>query len=220
MIRRRALAATAALIVVAVLVGGVLLPRIGAFLVEADPPAKADAIVVLAGSYPDRILQAVTLYKQGLAPRILICREPETAGFRRVTELGVTIPRGFDLNRMVAEQLGVPADAIEVLARSGDSTYGEAQVVLAEVMRRGYTSILLVTSKYHTRRAAAIYRFLAGGRVTIIAQPAEYDDFKSEHWWRDRTSSRRLVIEYIKWLNFMLVDRWRLSPATPTPAAT
>jgi uncharacterized SAM-binding protein YcdF (DUF218 family) len=98
---------------------------------------------VLAGSYPDRILEAVSLYKEGWAPRILICREPDTAGFRRVAELGVDIPRPYDINRMVAERLGVPPDAIEVLDRAGDSTYGEAEVVLAVAVQRHYRSILL-----------------------------------------------------------------------------
>jgi uncharacterized SAM-binding protein YcdF (DUF218 family) len=196
-----------------------LLPSAGRFLVEADPPERADAIVVLAGSYPDRMLEAVQLYKDGLAPRILISREPDTAGFRRVAQLGVAVPRPYEINRMVGEHLGVPADAIEVLPHTGDSTFAEAQTVLAEVLRRGYTSLVVVTSKYHTRRAGAIYRFLAGGRVRITVQPARDDDFRVEGWWRDRTSTRRLIVEYEKWLNFLLLERWGVSAgAQPTPA--
>jgi uncharacterized SAM-binding protein YcdF (DUF218 family) len=209
---RRALATAAALIALAAFAAPRLLPAAGRFLVEADPPEPADAIVVLAGSYPDRILEAVELYRARLAPRILICPEPESAGFRRLAELGVSVPRPFDLNRMVAEQLGVPAAAIEVLEFAGNSTYGEAEAVLQTVLRRGYRSILLVTSKYHTRRAAEIYRFLSGGQVKIIACPARDDDFQAERWWTDRISTRRLIIEYQKWLNFLLIDRWRLSP--------
>lgn len=207
------------LLAVAALAARLLMPAAGRFLVEADPPEHADAIVVLAGSYPDRILEAVETYREGLAPRILICREPDMGGFRRMDALGVTIPRPSDLNRMVAEQLGVPPAAIEVLNRAGGSTYDEAQIVLDQVKRYGYTSVLLVTSKYHTRRAAAIYRFLAGGQVKIIARPARDDDFQSERWWRDRVSTRRLIIEYQKWLNFLFIDRWGLSPAraAPTP---
>jgi len=209
---RRVLFAAAAVLVAAVLAGPTLLSAAGRFLIAEDPPAHADAIVVLAGSYPDRILEAVELYRAGLAPRILICPEPDNAGFRRLLELGVKMPRLFDLNRMVAEQLGVPPSAIEVLDRAGDSTYGEAIAVLDQALRRGYTAILLVTSKYHTRRAAEIFRFLAGDQVEIIVRPARVDDFQAETWWRDRISTRRLVIEYQKWLSFLLIDRWRLSP--------
>jgi uncharacterized SAM-binding protein YcdF (DUF218 family) len=214
---RRAVLWLSAGIAVAGLSALLFLPGAGRFLVVADPPEHADAIVVLAGSYPDRILEAVELYREGLAPRILLCREPDTGGFRRADQLGVTLPRPHDLNRMVAEQLGVPSAAIEVLDRAGGSTYEEAQIVLDQVKRRGYSSVILVTSKYHTRRAAAIYRFLAAGGVTLIVRPARDDDFQSEGWWRDRVSTRRLIIEYQKLLSFVLFDRWRLSPGAPVP---
>lgn len=194
-----------------------LLPAAGRFLVVEDAPQKADAIVVLAGSYPDRILEAVELYKQGLAPRIIICREPDIGAYRRLDELGVDFPRPSDINRMVAEQLGVPAAAIEILTRGGDSTYAEAHAVFEEVLRRHYRTILLVTSKYHTRRAAEIYRLLAADQVTIVVRPASEDDFRSDRWWEHRTSTRRVIIEYQKLLNFHLFDRWGLSPL-PTPA--
>jgi uncharacterized SAM-binding protein YcdF (DUF218 family) len=197
------------------LAGALLLPAAGRYLVAEDPPERADAIVVLAGSYPDRVLEAVELYKRGLAPRIILCREPETTGLRRLAELGLTVPRPSDVSRMVAEQLGVPPAAVEILDRAGDSTYAEAETVLDEVTRRGYRAILLVTSKYHTRRAAAIYRLLAGGRVKVIVRAASMDDFQAERWWRHRMSTRRLIIEYQKLLNFQLLDRWRLSPAPP-----
>ena len=218
----RRLAVGVVLAGVAALAAPLILPAAGRFLVAEDPAEPADAIVVLAGSYPDRILEAVELYKQGLAPRIIICREPEIGAFRRVTELGLDIPRPSDINRMIAEQLGVPASAIEVLERGGDSTYTEAQMLLDEILRRRYRAILLVTSKYHTRRAAEIYRFLAGDQLKIIVRPARADDFQSERWWQDRSSTRRVIIEYQKWLHFQLLDRWGLSPmATPalTPAA-
>ena len=220
---RRALAGGAVLVATVALAAPLLLPAAGRFLVMSDPPEHTDAIVVLAGSYPDRILEAVELYRAGYAPRIIICREPDSAAFRRIDELGVKIPRPHEVNRMVAEQLGVPPAAIAVLERAGDSTYAEAEAVLSEVERLGYHSILLVTSKYHTRRAAEIYRLLAAGQVKVIVRPAETDEFHSDEWWRDRISTRRLIIEYQKWLNFQLVDRWRLAPvgapvATPAQA--
>jgi len=223
-VRRRALAiAVIALLVVAV-AAVPLLGAAGRFLVEENPLAHADAIVVLTGSYPDRILEAVALYRDGWAPRIILCRESENAGFRKLQSLGVTVPRVFELNRSVAEQLGVPSDAITVLERPAGSTYSEAEVVLDYVLQQGYRSILLVTSKYHSARAARIYRFLANDRIAIIVRPARDDDFQPNGWWRDRPSTRRVVIEYQKLLTFLLVDRWRLpassagATATPTPA--
>lgn len=197
-----------------------LLAAAGRFLVEDDPLQQADAIVVLTGSYPDRIIEAAALYREGWAPRIILCREPENAGFARLRSLGVTVPRLFELNRSVAEQLGVPAAAITVLDRPAGSTYSEAEVVLSDAIARGYRSILIVTSKYHSTRAARIYRHLAAGRVAIIVRGARDDDFQPEGWWRDRPSTRRVVIEYQKLLTFLLLDRWKLAPVTAAPTPT
>lgn len=207
--RRRWLLAALLLVPLA---GAAAVRGAGRLLVEDDPPRHADAIIVLTGSYPDRILEAASLYREGWAPHVILCREPENAGFRRLRELGVDVPRVFELNRMVAEQLGVPAAAISVLERPAGSTYSEAEVVLEDVLARGWSSILLVTSKYHTRRAGMIYRYLAGGQVEIIVRPARDDAFQADGWWRDRVSTRRVVIEYQKLLTFLLVDRWRMSP--------
>lgn len=218
--RRRRIAVGLAALVALAVAALPLLRAAGRFLVEDDPLQRADAIVVLAGSYPDRILEAAALYRDGWAPRIILCREPENAGFRKLRDLGVRVPRPFELNRTVAEQMGVPADAITVLDRPAASTVSEADVVLAEVLARGYRSILLVTSKYHSHRAGLIYRHLAGDHVAVVVRAARDDDFQPEGWWRDRASARRVAIEYQKLLTFLLVDQWRMPPVTPVAAAT
>lgn len=218
--RRGGLAIALVALLVLAVVATPLLGTAGRFLVEENPLQHADAIVVLTGSYPDRILEAVALFREGWAPRIILCREPENAGFRKLQNLGVKVPRVFELNRSVAEQLGVPPAAITVLERPAGSTYSEAEVVLADVLQRGYRSILLVTSKYHSMRAGRIYRYLADGRVDIIVRPARDDDFQPDGWWRDRPSTRRVVIEYQKLLTFLLLDRWLLPPVTVTAGAT
>ncbi len=189
-----------------------LLRTAGAFLVLDEPPRRADAIVVLSGSVPDRILEAVDLYEDGFAPLIILCREPENAGFRELKERGVELPRIYELNVSVARQLGVPESAIVVLEREAGSTYSEARVVLQDLAERGARSMLLVTSQYHTRRAAAIYRHLAGGAIEVIARPARSGGFDPDAWWRDRMTVRRVLIEYQKLLLFHIWDRWKVQP--------
>lgn len=189
-----------------------LLQNVGGFLVEEDPLAAADAIAVPSGSFPDRVLEAATLYRDGFAPRVLLCREREGPAFKRLRALGVDVPRGFELNRSVALQLGVPPQAISAVEQLPGSTYSEARRVIREARARGYRSLLLVTSKYHTRRAGLIYRHLAGDALEIIVRPAREDSFESEAWWRSRTMTRRVIIEYQKLLVFLLLDRWRTSP--------
>jgi len=210
--RRRILVVGAVLGLALYLTATPLLRAAGRYLVTDETPEKADAIVVLSGSFPDRILEAVDLYAAGFAPLIVLCREPENFGFKQLHERGVVLPRGYELNQSVAEQLGVPSDAIIVVDRADSSTFSEARRVLDFLSRRGIAKILLVTSKFHTRRAGAIYRHLAGDKARIITRAARYDRFDPDRWWRDRLWVRRVVIEYQKLLLFELFDRWRVEP--------
>lgn len=189
-----------------------LLEGAGRFLIEEDAPQRADAIVVLSGSFPDRILEAVALYEDKYAPLVVLCREPENAALSRLKARGVDMRPVYERNRFVAESLGVPPDAIYVVDRSGGSTFDEAEQVLRYLRKRNVHTILLVTSKIHTRRAAAIYRHLAGSDMRILIRPARDDPFRPQTWWGSRAAMRRVVIEYEKLLVFHLLDRWLNEP--------
>jgi len=218
---RRLLLLIGALALAAYFAAPMLLRRMGAYLIDEDPPAPADAIVVLAGSVPDRILEGVTLYRDGFAPHMVISRGRENAAYGQLDALGVKLPREHDLNRSVAEQLQVPAAAIaEVGGGMDGSTLQEAQAMLRYAREQGYRKLLLVTSKAHTRRAALIYRTLAAGGFEVVVRPSRYDRFEPQSWWRDRVDLRRVLIEYQKLLGFFLFDRWRIQPITAVPPAT
>ena len=218
---RRLLLLVVLLAAAAYFAGSGLLALMGEYLIDEDTPAPADVIVVLAGSLPDRILEGVTLYQDGYAPRMILSRGRENAAYAKLDAMGVRLPRLYDLNRSVAEQLGVPPSAItEVGGGMDGSTLLEAQAILSYVRAQGYKRILLVTSKVHTRRAAAIYRHLAAGGVEVIVRPSRYDRFQPQGWWHDRTDIRRVLIEYQKLLVFLLLDRWRVQPVTAAPPAT
>jgi len=188
-----------------------LLRAAGHFVVVDQAPERADAIVVLSGSFPDRILEAVELYQGGFAPLIVVCGEPENEGSRQLRALGVSVPRAHEVNVSVAVQLGVPASAIAVVDRPPGSTFTEALVILDYLAARGAKSILLVTSQFHTRRAGVIYRHLAGPGVRVVTRPARTGGFDPDHWWHDRMSVRRLLIEYQKLVLFQLWDRWKIA---------
>lgn len=194
-----------------------MLRRLGAFLVDEEPPVRADAIVVLAGTAePDRVLEAAALYRDGFAPRLVLSREPESAAYRQLSGLGVHVPSIQDRHRSVLQQLGIPPEAIVEVGGAPGSTVSEAAEVLGNLRSRGDRSILLATSKLHSRRAAMIYRQLAGGSLRVISRPSRYDDFDSTGWWHRRTVARRVLIEYQKLLMYLLVDQWRLPGAGPS----
>jgi uncharacterized SAM-binding protein YcdF (DUF218 family) len=204
-----------ALAVIGVALRRPLLTALGGFLILQDSPRPADAIVVLSGSIPDRILGAVDLYHAHLAPRIVLTRETALPGLEALRAKGISLPEHHEQNREIAERLGVPATALSVMETPTSSTITEAAALIAYLRERQIRSILLVTSKAHARRAAMIFRHLAGDGLQITVCPSAYDPFAADTWWRQRAFVRRVVIEYGKLLNYLLVDRWRTGTAAP-----
>ena len=185
-----------------------LLTALGGYLVLRDTPHPADAIVVLSGSVPDRILEGIDLYQAHLAPRIILTREPALPGSAALQARGGTIAEHHEQNLSIARQLDVPADAMTVLPTPVSSTVAEAHLVIDYLRGQGIHSILLVTSKSHSRRAAMTFRRFAGDDIQISICPSHYDPFMPATWWHNRAFVRRVVIEYGKLVNYLLIDRW------------
>ncbi len=194
-----------------------LLTAIGGFLIVQDEPRAADAIVVLSGSIPDRILEAIDLYQAHLAPRLVLTKEGPLPGLAVLRARGASLPEHHEQNQSIAEQLGVPASAISVMSTPAWSTLTEAAALVAYLQQQGIRSILLVTSRAHARRASIVFHNLADGKLQIRVCPSHYDPFAAPTWWQRRPFVRRVVIEYGKLLYYELVDRWRSEPAEPPP---
>jgi uncharacterized SAM-binding protein YcdF (DUF218 family) len=170
---------------------GLWLPVFGYALIHDDGPAKADIAIVLAGdTYGHRILKAAEMVKQGYVPAVLVSGP---AGQYGQYESDLAIP--------FAVRHGYPAGWFIPFPNSSLSTHDEAIDILAELRRRNVHSFLLVTSSYHTARAARTYRSLAaesGGGLTFrtVAAPAEF--FLPDSWWRVRESRKFVLSEWTK----------------------
>lgn len=208
--RLRLLLVLAALAAAAYVFRNPLLAAAGSYLVADEPRTKADAIVVLAGSTPDRILEAVDLYQQGLAPIIVLTQGSESPGIRQLRERGVQLLEPHEQNAWIAEQLGVPGTAIDVVSGGAGGTVTEAGVVIDHLRAKSIESALIVTSKMHTRRAGWIYRGRAGDTVKFTTCASRYDTYDPTRWWHLRGYTRRVVIEYQKLLVYLLRDSWRM----------
>jgi uncharacterized SAM-binding protein YcdF (DUF218 family) len=187
-----------------------ILFQLGNYLVADEPRRPADAIVVLAGSTPDRVLEAVDLYRQGLAPRIVLTQGNDSPGIEELRRRGGEMLEPHEQNRAIAMQLGVPASAIEIVQGGAGGTVTEAHVVVDHLRRIAAKSALIVTSKIHTRRSGWIYRGVAGDEIAITTCASHYDSYDPASWWRHRGHTRRVVIEYQKLLVYWVRDSWRL----------
>jgi len=186
------LAAVAALFLILVAVAA---PRLGGWLVVEDPLQKADAIFVLGGTMYERPLEAVDLYHEGWAPRMLLMRQIADEGEAELRRRGIVFQREIDQQVEVLTRLGVPPSAIETLPEQ-NSTRDEADALRAVVIANHWTRVIVVTSKQHTRRARLVMnRRLADTNAQAILRASRYDKSDVDQWWRNRSTVRFTLFE-------------------------
>ena len=181
-------------------------PRAGRYLVVGETPLQpADAIVVLAGPRVERWLEGVELYREKVAPRILLSSGRIEAAESGLRGRGIEFPREVDLIKDAMVQLHVPADRIETFPDSVDNTAAEASVTRGIASQRGWRRLIVVTSKYHTRRSLyAFEREFRGSGVQIQVHATRFDTAQPNAWWKHRGDFRYVISEYQKLLAYRL----------------
>jgi uncharacterized SAM-binding protein YcdF (DUF218 family) len=203
---RRILVRTAAAAVLILAVSGIgFLPFAGRYLVYQDPLEKADAVIVLAGTRVERWLEGVELYRGGWAPQIVISPGRIEDAERELRSMGIRFPSDAELARDAMLQMKVPVTAVETIPESLDNTAQEAAAVHQLASERRWTRLIVVTSKYHTRRARfAFVREFKGTDVRILMRASRYDTSTPERWWRHRADSRYVMSELQKLIAYKL----------------
>jgi uncharacterized SAM-binding protein YcdF (DUF218 family) len=204
-IRRGALRLVVAGLVLAAVAIVCFLPFAGTYLVVQQPLEHADAIVVLAGTRAERWLEAVDLFRDGWAPRIVLSRGRIDTGEARLSAIGIRFPQDADLAREAMLQMKVPADAIVLLPESLDNTAQEAASARRMAIASGWHRIIVVTSMYHSRRAGyAFAREFAGTPVQIVMRTTRYDSALPARWWTTRQDVRYVTSELQKLVAYRL----------------
>ena len=163
----------------AVLLGGLVafgffVLRAGHFLTVDHALSHADAIVVLGGN-PRRAHHAVGLFNQGYAPVVVF-----SGGTLRNAGLACSSAL---LSLEAARELGLPQDAA-LIAPEAQSTYDEAVNLRRLAEEHGWTSLIVVTDPFHTRRAGRTFRTLLPG-VTVRVCAAPNPDHDPARWWQN-----------------------------------
>lgn len=178
-----------------------LLQQIGAFLIVEDSLRPATAIVALAGQTPFRELEAARLYRAGLAPQVIIVREAPDAEAAALQQLGIKKNQTWELSRAVLIQQGVPYSAIIIPLEEGIGTLEELEAVYTSLDTKT-APVILVTSKFHTRRTRLIWQYVTKGRSHPIVRGASGDPFDSNQWWQRRRFALAVVREYMGLANY------------------
>lgn len=204
--RRHVLRRPLALLVLLAVAGGAWFVVYGGrHLQHEDPLVKADALFVLAGTRLERALEAVDLFKEGYAPLVVLSPGRAEAVEHLVRARGVRFPSESELVRDAMLQLGIPAAAIVATDGYVDNTAQEANLLRAMVQARGWRRVIVITSKYHTRRSGfAFRRGLGGTGAQAVIRATRYDLSHPARWWRFRADFRFVTSEWQKLLAYRL----------------
>jgi uncharacterized SAM-binding protein YcdF (DUF218 family) len=166
-----------------------ILTALGRALVEDDGILKADCILVPGGdNFGSRIVRAARLARAGYAPYVLVDGPAGLMGHESDATIRYATLQGF------------PAALFRAvwLPQGLDST-GEEMKYLADgvLKQNNVKTVLLVTSNYHTRRAARFLRKEAPW-LKVVAVPASDPYFTPDAWWKTRNGKKTFFFEWAK----------------------
>jgi uncharacterized SAM-binding protein YcdF (DUF218 family) len=169
----------------------------GSLLIEREPPAAADAIVVLAGNSPERLSHALRLREQGYSGLIIVSNE-------RVHTHGVDTT-WHDLYLAGLSASDLPPSSVLLIDPPPENTVHEAQRAAEILSSRGLTSALLVTDPFHSRRSALLFRpIFASHGLSVRSTPVQPDSLNLAQWWATPLAARRTAEEWTKLAAYLL----------------
>lgn len=181
---------------------------VGRWLTVEDPLEKAGAIAVLSGSMPLRAIEAAKLYREGYAPEVWLTHSVEPG--ETLKKMGIPFTGEDSYNARILIHEGVPQAAIQVLEPPIVNTVDEMRVLGQALDGAKNRSVIIVTTKAHTRRTRLLWRRLLSGHGRAIVRAASEDPFDPRHWWRTTRDALDVVREVLGVLNV-----WAGLPLSP-----
>ncbi|MFZ1695095.1 MAG: YdcF family protein [Flavobacteriales bacterium] len=173
------------------------LSALGNWLIAEDELQKADAIVVLGGAPVERGPVGAQLLREGWAP-LMICT-------------GERVHDVLALHGIIRSEAALSLDAAQLdsawlrkvdLLQVGTSTQEEAMAIRDFAIENSLSSIIVVTTEFHTRRAGKVFRKALGPDVQVIMRAAPGTDYVAERWWESEAGLIMVNNECMKTLYY------------------
>lgn len=188
---------------------------LGRSLVADNLSATADVAVVLSTGvdYLPRLLQAAHLYREKRVNKILINGNRKTNAIRELEKQGFVPACDWSENSLrILEMHGVPREEVwAVSAEDVFDTVSEAQTIKPFLQKNGVNSLIITTSKFHTRRALYIWRKVLGTDNNIYISAAVDDPFDPDSWWQNGRQVKQVMGEYGGMAYYVWKRPWRNS---------
>jgi hypothetical protein len=184
--------------------------KLGQWIVVEDPLQPARAIVALAPQVPYRAMEAAALYHQHWAPEIWVTRVDDSEEKLIFRRLRIQLAPDEATTVEILEHLGVPAGSIRILDRPVRNTDQEIRLIAAELGPDSRDQVIIITSKYHTRRVRAIWRAMVRTKAKAIVRYAYEDPYDPARWWQNTRDTMQAIRE-----NLGLLNVWAGFPLQP-----
>jgi uncharacterized SAM-binding protein YcdF (DUF218 family) len=191
-----------------ILFGAIAFLEVGKWLVVEDSLTQSRAIAVLSGNMPLRAIEAARLYRQGYAQEIWLTHSTEPGATLEAMSIPFAGEDFYNTRIMIHE--GVPPGAIRVLEPPIVNTADEIKVIASALSSETDRTVIIVTTKAHTRRTRLLWRRLAAGRGRAIVRAASGDLFEPDKWWRTSGDALDVVREVLG-----LMNAWAGLPLRP-----
>lgn len=152
----------------------------------------ADAIVAISGGdTAARADEAIRLYKNGWAEKLIFSGAAQDKSG----------PSNAEVMKTAALTAGVPPNAI-IIETEGETTRQNAEKTQNIFEENQISTVILVTSAYHQRRAGLEFEKNSAGMVNVRNHPVPQDNQWSGLWWLTPVGWYLAVSETIKVLLF------------------
>ena len=165
---------------------------------EVSLDRDSDGIVALTGG-ASRIADAIELLASGRGKRLLISGAYRATNSNEISRLNPEFERWVRCCVDFDRSLNTLGNAVET------KRWAES---------RGFRSLIIVTSNYHMPRALAEVAHQLPD-VVLVPFPVVTDRQRTERWWGHWVTTRRMFIEYVKYV-FAKV-RMALNPDAGNP---
>lgn len=187
-------------LLILIVLGAAFFPEAGNLLVVQDSFSHAEMAVLLSGNPVERALAVRDLYSQGRVTQALIIPEPPNRVEGELIKLGVLQAGLPPVTERILVASGVPRWKITFL-QATDGTISEALEVQRYLRAAPSESVVIVTSRYSSRRARFIFRsILKNEKVKVYCFPSPYDPFEPNRWWSRARDALNVVMEYMKFI--------------------
>jgi hypothetical protein len=187
------------------------LEKIYQLLTLGDKVEPADLVIVMAGRM-DRKHYGLRLFRQGIAPKLLL-----SVGRYEISQMPETGLPGVD--RLLALRSITPPDQrhffisldasgmeIERASLPSWNTYGEVVGLLQYLARADFSKVMVVTTDIHLQRVARTIRKLKGGRSPEFRYcPVPEVQEIRKRWWKYPENRSYVLSELVKLAGYTLI---------------